>query len=63
MKVATITWSDNKDETKIKFSEEFLASDIFLQFDILGELNAELGQRHLETANNIFASRKQLEKK
>lgn len=63
MKVATITWSDNKDETKIKFSEEFLASDIFLQFDILGELNAELGQRHLETAKNIFASRKQLEKK
>lgn len=63
MKVATIVYSENKDDTKIKFSEEFLAADNLLQLDILSELNAELGQLYIETAKKLFASRKQLEEK
>lgn len=62
MRVASITWNPNTDNTKIKFSEEFLTADPLLQADILSDLSTELGQRYLDTAKNIFASYQQEKK-
>lgn len=58
MKVATITWSSAKDDTKVKYSEEFLTADPLLQADILSDLNADIGPRYLEIVKKIFSERK-----
>lgn len=63
MKVATIVWNENKDDTKIKFSEEFLSSDPLLRADILSDLNGELGQIYLDTVKKLFPSKEKAEEK
>lgn len=40
MKVATIVWNENKDDTKVKFAEEFEQSDWLVQADVLKDLVA-----------------------
>lgn len=42
MKVATITWGEEADVTKIKFSEEFVASNPIVRADVLRDVLYEI---------------------
>jgi hypothetical protein len=49
MRVLSVTWSDARDLTKIKFSDEFLSSDSLVRADILYDLVCELSAKYDQT--------------
>ena len=58
MRVLSATWSDHRDETKIKFAEEFATSDWVVKLDVIGDLIADLTNHYNEVLALDWEARK-----
>lgn len=48
MKILSVTWDEEKDNTKIKFTNEFLTSHWVVKADVLQDIISELEDMYAE---------------
>ena len=51
MRVCTITWNQNVDETKIKYAPEFLESDWVVRADVLRDIHYMIEEKYIDLLN------------
>jgi hypothetical protein len=48
MRVCTVTWNQNLDETKIKYAKEFTESDWIVRADVLRDMKYMVEEKYIE---------------
>lgn len=54
MRVLSVSYNFEKDETKIHFNEEFKNADALLQADILGDVLGDVQAFYNDSVNNLY---------
>lgn len=54
MRIATINWNAETDETKIKFSDDFKNSIALLQANVLQDIKAQIDEAYEKAVDGIF---------
>lgn len=54
MRICTITWNPNTDDTKVKYTKEFLESDWIVRADVLVEAHYLLEDKYLQVLDEVM---------
>lgn len=54
MRICTITWNPNTDDTRVKYTKEFLESDWIVRADVLVEAHYLLEDKYLQVLDEVM---------